>query len=106
MAKYCGMIGYAVSSESETQPGVWINTIIERKAYGDLVRISRKSQTTENVNDDISIDNELSIVAEPFALSHLQFIKYITMYGSKWKVTSVRIEHPRLILSVGGIYNE
>lgn len=103
MAKYCGKIGFAVCAE--TVPGVWTEQITERTYYGDLKRNTRKLQSSGNVNDNINISNEISIVADPFAYGNFHSIRYATFMGTKWKVSSVDVQSPRLILSLGEVYN-
>ena len=103
MAKYCGTIGFGITEE--TTPGVWTENIIERKYCGDITRNSRRLQSSGNLNDDIILSNELSIVADPFANENFQHILYATYMGTKWKISNVDIQYPRLILTFGGVYN-
>lgn len=103
MAKFYGAIGYAVTEE--TKPGVWEEKITERIYYGDLFRNTRRLQSTERLNDNINIANEISIVADPFANENFHSMRYVEFMGAKWKITNVEVQYPRLILSVGGVYN-
>lgn len=103
MAKFCGVIGYAETIEQSR--GVWIDQITERKYYGDLVRNTRRLQTSDKLNDDIEIANEISIVADPFAYENFHNIKYVEFMGTKWKVSNIEVQYPRLILTLGGLYN-
>lgn len=103
MAKFYGMIGYAETVE--TKPGIWEEQITERSYYGDLIRNTRKLQTSEGVNDDVNLSNEISIVADPFAYQNFHSMRYVEYMGAKWKIINVEVQHPRLILSVGGVYN-
>lgn len=103
MAKFYGAIGYAVTEE--TVPGVWKERISERFYYGELVRNTRKFQTTDQLNDDINVANEISILADPFAYENFHLMRYVTFMGAKWKVSNVEVRFPRLILTVGGVYN-
>lgn len=103
MAKFYGAIGYAVIEE--TKPGVWKEQITERMYFGDLTRNTRKLQSTDQLNDDINVANEVSIVADPFANENFHSMKYVEFMGAKWKITSVEVQYPRLILTVGGVYN-
>lgn len=103
MAKWYGKIGYNVTVEIE--PGVWQEQITKREYYGDLIRNTRKLQTSSSINDDVNIANEISIVADPFANQNFHAIRYIEYMGTKWKVTSVEVQYPRLILTIGGVYN-
>lgn len=104
MAKFCGEIGYIVTNE--TSPGVWVEEITERKYYGDLLRNSRNLQNSNGVNDNINISNEISIVSDPFAMTNFHSIRYVKFMGTKWKVLKVDVNYPRLILTLGGVYNE
>lgn len=105
MAKFYGTVGYAVTGE--TVDGVWKeNPIMERPYYGDVVRNYKRAQSGGNLNDDVSLSNEISIVADPFAYQHCYAIRYVDYMGVRWKVESVEVERPRLILSLGGVYNE
>lgn len=103
MAKWFGAIGYAETVE--TSPGVWEEQITERHYYGELRRNSRRLQTSDKVNDDITINNELSIVADPYAYEHFYAMRYAKHHGTMWKITDVQVEYPRLTLSLGGLYN-
>mgnify|MGYP000053895076 CR=1 FL=1 len=103
MAKWFGKIGYAVTSE--TRPGIWEEVIVERNYYGDMTRNSRRLQAASQVNDDININNELSIISDPYAMNSFHAMRYAEFMGTKWKITNVEVQYPRLILSLGGLYN-
>ena len=103
MAKFYGEIGYA--NIVETEPGVWEEKITKRNYYGDVIRNTRSLQTSDNVNDNINISNEISIVADPYANENFHSMRYVYFMGAKWKITSVEVKYPRLILSIGGLYN-
>ena len=103
MAKWFGHIGYAETME--TSPGVWEEQITVREYYGDLTRNTRRLQSADKVNDDININNELSIVSDPYAMNHFFAMRYAEFMGAKWKITNVEVQYPRLILSLGGLYN-
>lgn len=104
MGKWYGTIGYAISTE--VSPGVWDDVITERNYFGDIVRnTSRWSTSSDSTNDDLNIDNRISIVADPFAYQNFQSMKYVEYMGAKWKISKVEVSHPRLILNVGGVYN-
>ena len=103
MAKYYGAIGYAETKE--TTPGVWEEQITERTYYGDLIRNTRRLRTSDKLNDDINVTNEISIVADPFAYQNFHLMKYVAFMGAKWKIESVEVQYPRLILTIGGVYN-
>lgn len=104
MPKFYGKIGF-VKECDETSPGVYEDQYVEREYYGDVIRNNRSLQTADQVNDDIAINNEISVVADPYARDHFYAMRYIHFMGAKWKVTKVEVQYPRLILSIGGLYN-
>lgn len=103
MAKFYGKIGYAETLE--TAPGVWQEQITERDYFGDLNRNTRTAQSSNQLNDNINISNEISILADPFANQNFHLMRYVEYMGTKWKITNVEVQYPRLILTVGGVYN-
>ena len=104
MAKFYGKIGYIDSVESE--PGYWEEKPVEREYYGDITRNTSRYQNGGQVNEDIVINNILSIVADPYANENFQHMRYVEWMGAKWKITNVEVQYPRLLLTLGGVYNE
>lgn len=103
MAKYYGAIGYGTTEE--TSPGVWTESIVERNYYGDVLRNTKKWEKGDGLNDNLNIGNSFSIVADAYAYEHFFAIRYITWMGTRWKVTDVEVERPRLTINIGGVYN-
>lgn len=101
--KFFGPIGYAETVE--TAPDVWRPVITERSVYGDVIRNSRGLVEGDKVNNDITVGNSISIVADAYANEHFHAIKYLKWQGAYWIVSDVRVEPPRLILRLGGLYN-
>lgn len=104
MAKFHGNIGYAMA-DVEASPGVWEPEKIVREAYGDVLRNSRRLQASDTVVDNVIVSNEISIVADPFAQENFHSIVYVEFMGAKWKVTNIEVRYPRLVLTLGGVYN-
>lgn len=103
MAKWFGKIGYAETQE--TNPGVWEEVITEKEYFGDLLSISRRFETSQELNDDLNISDKISIIADPYAYNHFHTMRYAELFGVKWKIKSVDVQYPRLELSLGGVYN-
>lgn len=104
MARYCGVVGYIESVE--TTSGVWTDKTTEIIYTGESIRInSRWSNSSDSTNDDLSINTQLSVIADPFAYQNFNHIKYAEFMGVKWKVTNIDVQRPRLILTLGGEYN-
>lgn len=103
--KYYGSIGYVETTE--TAPGVWTEVITEREYCGDILQVSRRLENPEHgINDNVNIQNKISIVCDPYALDNFMNIRYITWLGKKWKVSDVDVEPPRLIFTLGGLHND
>lgn len=105
MARFFGAVGYGSSVENPVASGVWVDEITEIEYYGDVIRTRKESQDTENLNSDIRVNNSISIVADEYAIEHFINIKYVRWSGVLWAVTDVTVQHPRLILSIGSVYN-
>lgn len=103
MAKWFGKIGYAITGE--TEPGVWEDALVEREYFGDMTSDRRKRQTSNEVNDNLNLANVISIVADPFAYTNCSNIAYVEIMGARWKVVDIEVQRPRLILTIGGVWN-
>ena len=104
--KFSGIIGYGVTEEVEEKPGVWKNRCIEKQAVGEYIKNYIRSRSADKVNDDIVLVSSISVIADPYAMANYNFIRYVkTVEGIAWKVESVEVQYPRLILSLGGEYN-
>lgn len=104
MVKFYDVVGYG--DNVEQNPGVWGDNVTERSYYGDVIRPSRRSvETQESVNNDLSVGNSISIVADAYANEHFHAIRYVRWSGQFWLVSNIDVEPPRLILRLGGVYN-
>lgn len=105
MAKFFGPVGYAIPTQVE--PGIWKDQIIEHNYSGEVIKNSSGwSASSESTNDNLRLNNQISIVADPFAYQNFHSIKYVQFMGTKWKVTNVDAsQYPRLVLNIGGVYN-
>lgn len=101
--RYHGNIGFGTSQE--IAPGVWDDVIIERPYYGDVVRDTRNFTEADKVNNDLTIGNSFSIVADGYIFESLASIRYIEWAGSRWTITEVVQQTPRLLIRVGSVYN-
>lgn len=101
--KFYGTIGFGY--EEETAPGVIENKYEERQVYGDVLSNVRRWDTDSDVNDDLNVTNRISIVANRFFFEHMGMMKYVVWNGTKWKIKSAEIVRPRILLTLGGVYN-
>lgn len=103
MDKFYGPVGYVQTVE--TEDGEWDTVSTEQDYYGDIIKHGRRLESTENRNDNINVSNEISIISDPYALQHFHHIKYVVWNNIPWKVTNVEVRYPRLLLTLGGVYN-
>ena len=103
MAKFYGPIGYA--NPVEERPGIWTNEIIERMYYGELLsNHSSRKDSPNSTNDNLTINSQISIVADPFAIEKFYSMKWIEFMGTKSEIANVDPQFPRLLLTLGGVY--
>lgn len=103
MAKFYGEVGYV--TQVETAPGVWMDKIEKKNYRGDVILNQQRWQKSEEVSDNLTLDNSISIIADAFAYANFGYIRYIVWNGCKWKVTSLSVNRPRIVLQIGGLYN-
>lgn len=103
MPKFFGKVGFAIGQE--TSPGVWTDQIKERSYRGDITKMARRLDGSEYLNDNITVNNSISIVADGFANENFFAIRYVQWAGTRWKVSNVEVQRPRLILTLGEVYN-
>lgn len=104
MAKWFGKVGYVLTKE--IKPGVWDEVPTEKKYYGDVLRNSFAYHSQSNsTNDDINVNRQVSIVADQFAYDNVGHIRYVEYMGANWSVKSAEPQYPRIVLTLGGVYN-
>lgn len=103
--KFSGEVGFW-KGDVETIPGIFKPKIEEKHYTGDIFRNNRRFQSAENQqNDNLVINNQITIVADLYMQSNMSSIRYVRWNGTCWKVNSVDINPPRLTLELGGVYN-
>lgn len=105
MARFYGEVGYGESLETPPNSGVWVDFMLEKQYYGDVIRNTRKLEPGEGLNDDLVVNNSISLVADQYIIDHFAKIKYIRWMNELWTVKNVEVRSPRLVLSLGEVYN-
>lgn len=103
MAVYYGNIGFMETVE--TTQSVWSEEIVEHPYSGRVLSNRKMWVSASQENDDLKISNKISILADPYAREHFHSIRYVCWMGNKWKVSDVEVKYPRLILTIGDVYN-
>lgn len=104
MAKFSGPVGFVLPAV-EVRAGVWEEPVVEHKLRGDILRPARQLEGGDKVNNDLSVSNSISVVANAFAAENFFAIRYVKWMNGFWTVTNVEVQGPRLILRLGGVYN-
>lgn len=104
MARFAGLVGYV--SQEESAPGVWTPVEQTRKMKGDFYMESSRHQNGDKVNTDIALNHRVSLVGDSYSFANYHAIRWVEVNGVKWEVTSIEVKRPRLIVNVGGLYNE
>lgn len=103
MAKFYGIIGFVKTVDKGK--GIWGEELAEKPYAGDVIRNGLRAQSSDKLIDDLIITNQISIIADSFANENLGTMKYVIYRGAKWKILEITESHPRLILTLGGVYN-
>ena len=103
MARFSGLVGYV--PQQETTPGVWTPVENPRKMKGDIIRQSSTNASSGNLNDDVTLNHRISLIGDAYAFDNYFNIKWIKIDTMKWKVVNIEIERPRIIISLGGVWN-
>ncbi len=104
MTRFFDKVGFAANGT--LVDGVWSDSMTERDYYGDVLEITRSIEESDKVKDDFRLQNRISIVGDDYALENFSTIKYVSWGGVRWKVLNVTVERPRLVLSLGGVYDD
>jgi hypothetical protein len=106
VAKFFGELGFSTGTvETPANSGIYVDTIVERQYYGDVIRNSRRLESGPKVNFDLVVSNSISVVADAYANENFHAIRYIRWMGTLWIVTTVEVQRPRLLSELGGVYN-
>lgn len=103
MDRFYGIVGFV--SDTDMGGSVWVQQPIERMYYGNVIRNRKQWETSQNLNDDISVTNQISIVSDDFMCANIANIRYVQFGGANWRVTSIEELRPRILLTLGGVYN-
>lgn len=108
MARFSGTVGFirTVETDPDEHPSVYNEIITERRYYGDVLSNSRRWDQNGNLNDNLVINNRISIVADKFATENIGAMRCVRWHGDTWKITNVEIQYPRIIITIGGLYHE
>lgn len=102
--KFYGLVGFWVE-DVEVKPDVFKSVFIERPYAGNVNWDNRHYQTSEHQNDNIRLNNQISILSDLYSHENFASIRYVVWNNVKWRVTNVEVNYPRLVLTIGGVYN-
>lgn len=105
MSKFYGKIGFVIPIEKPKGSGIIVEERTEKYYRGDRNRCKRSWEPGDGANANVNLSEEISIVADPFAIANYGCIRYVEYGNFKWAVNSIDIQRPRITLTVGGVYN-
>lgn len=106
MSRFYGKVGFLKDeAESESRPSRFVPEMEERYYTGNLLKNSISAQAAEKPLDDFTLNNDISIVADPYALNHFSSMKYVEFMNTLWEVKMAKVEYPRIRISTGGMYH-
>lgn len=103
MTKYYDQIGFV--DTVETVPGVFEEDVVLRHYSGDVEHNIHRYRGAEVIHDDVVIGNRVSIIADDYAMNNFFKIKFLCWRGAQWKVQSIEVVPPRILLRMGGLHN-
>lgn len=104
MSRFAGTVGYTV--QEETTPGVWTTVEKTRKMKGDIMKQVASHQSSEYLHDDVVLSHRVSLIGDAYAFDNYFNISWVKMDTQKWKVASIEVDRPRIIVTLGGVWNE
>lgn len=102
--KYSGNIGFWID-DVEIRPGVFKSEMVEKPYTGDIIKSYQHWTGAEHINQNLTLNNKISIIADLYLNQHISSIKYVTYMGTKWRVSSLEINYPRVVIEMGEVYN-
>lgn len=106
--KWSGDIGFFIDKEvvkDGVGTGVWKKQIEDKHYGGEVIRDYRSQENNNFVNENLNINNTISIICDRFIDDHIMDIVYITFKNKKFKVKGFTVNYPRIELQIGGLYN-
>lgn len=103
MSKFSGLVGYV--TQSETSPGVWSSVENSNMMKGDIIRQSSNNQNDDKVNSDVTLSHRVSLLGDAYSFNNYYNIRWIEIHGQKWEISSIEIQRPRIVVTLGGIWN-
>lgn len=91
--------------DDNVQTGISKKVPVEKPYYGTVLEHSRRWSPNDHPNDDLTLANQIKITANGYAFKHIRYIAYVHYMGGYWKVDSIRVQSPNIILSIGGVWN-
>ena len=104
MARFHDKVGFMIGQDNQ-ETGKYEYQAVERAYYGRILEHTRRWESADSVNDDLTVANQIAITANDYAFQHASSIAYVRWMHGLWKVTSIRVKTPEIILTLGGVWN-
>lgn len=104
MARFHDKVGFLIPVDNQ-ETGISEPQPVERRYYGKIIEHTRKWETADHLLDNLNVTNQISITANDYAFKHASAIAYVRYMNGWWKVVSIRVKAPEIILTLGGVWN-
>lgn len=104
MARFHDKVGFLIPMDNQIT-GISEPVPVEKPYYGRILEHSRRWDSSDSTNDDLTITNQISITANDYAFKYLSSIAYVRWKKGCWKVSSIRVKGPEIVLTLGGVWN-
>lgn len=100
--KWYGNIGFGIPVNEND---IHTEVITDKPYKGDILENNLRWQQSDKIDDDLNITNKISVIANDFAYDNIGYMKYVELRGNKWKIVSATLQYPRILLTIGGVWN-
>ena len=104
MARFHDKVGFLIPIDNQ-ETGIVSTKAVERSYYGRVLEHTRRWDSSEHLNDDLRHSNQIAITANDYAFKHMSSIAYVHWMHGYWKVDSIRVKAPEIVLTLGGVWN-
>lgn len=105
MNRFYGVVGYIQQVEDPPDSDKWKEVTTTREYFGEIVKENRRWEPGDSTIDNLTVTNKIRILADDFAFQNCSAIRFVRWMGCDWKVVNAEVDHPRIVLSLGGVYN-
>lgn len=101
--RYSGKLG--IVEQQEVRPGIWEEVVTEEPVLGTLEQRTEVLAGSSDVLPRYTTSTSISVPARGVGLQDNSVIRYITLMGDRWQISSIVQQPPRIVIYVGEKYS-